>query len=822
MRVVVITVSMTVVFLVGCQRDAVGPSSKREKEATTYPAHSTRSGNASHVFAQTLVEDLGSALNGGHVAIDGASGNGASSGLAVDAYLTNHQNTEISLSISLKRPMFMRNRGRGQNMIVTKVYLHSGAYQADGLRSFISLQPKVHTPVQFVAYCFDFDKDNPSKTEEFTHDALPINVLPVLQSISTYESSHPNEDVTIAGQVAIWLAQGVSIEDIRTKFEVNHDQEVLAREFLNGSLDGRTLRWTRAADEAGFEIIVSWRRPRYRCRSPYRREVLMISRSQIAWLAVVGCVTVALLFIASTPCHADYCYAATELSWEWLTDASRAIVAGRVTATSDIGFEMAVERVLKCRGLKIDPGQVVRAPVLGRSQLIAHYQGLLLEVGWPSLLDPTTYPVHGEIRDTPWRPTFRREPTWAGGDRCLIFFGSDLQSPLQIINLDRPATIAVPFLAVDMLGQVVTKAEDLLDRIATRVAARTDEFGQPWVRSAAVSHWPPNSCIDGQDYYFVLAPPERMLWKAEIHVPPTPPRTRTIWYPANGEMGDPSMLSQAVGYWFLSGRSTKEFAADADEERDAAVQNMFQSYRFHANDTNRLTGPNAAQVGVSDFCRYNIYRNNRTNYRTYPLGWLCVWSYDQKHMAYLDGYTLRVYTVDAQAKGADRLVVTQRDVHRARSYVEFSPDGRTLAYTTEDNSVCLVDLQQRRLIWTAQAPFPKANRPTRTVCLEFSHDHRYLVQQSSLCDRTLPERPNIWGRNRGMQAVHVWDVARGEVVFTPFEQWRQSLRYVSFHPQDASRVRLHDPATPSIDGIWSVPEAKLIGTVTRTAPWPIE
>ena len=182
---------------------------------------------------KTVVEDFATALNRGHIAIDGASGNGASSGFAIDAYLTNHHNIEVSLDISLKQPIFMRNRGRGQNMIVTKVYLHGGAYQSDGFRSFISLQPKVRTPVQFVAYCFDFEKDNPSKDEEFTRDALPNNLLPLLQSISKYDTLHPNEDVTVAGQVAIWLTQGVSIEDVRAKLGVNNAQETLAREFLD-------------------------------------------------------------------------------------------------------------------------------------------------------------------------------------------------------------------------------------------------------------------------------------------------------------------------------------------------------------------------------------------------------------------------------------------------------------------------------------------------------------------------------------------------------------------------------------------------------------
>ncbi len=183
-------------------------------------------------LTQEVVEDLAAALDRGHVALEAASGTGASSGLAVDAYLINQRNTEVSLDVSLRQPLFLRNRGRGQNMFVIKVYLQGGSYLSDGLRSFISLQPKRRTPVQFLAYCADFDKDNPSKTEELVRDASPVSLLPLLQSISNYQSSHPNQDITTATQTAIWLAQGVSIEKVRTKFEVNRDQELLAREFL--------------------------------------------------------------------------------------------------------------------------------------------------------------------------------------------------------------------------------------------------------------------------------------------------------------------------------------------------------------------------------------------------------------------------------------------------------------------------------------------------------------------------------------------------------------------------------------------------------------
>jgi hypothetical protein len=82
-------------------------------------------------------------------------------------------------------------------------------------------------------------------------------------------------------------------------------------------------------------------------------------------------VSLTLLLIPwTTQSRADYVYAGTQLSWEWLTDASRAIVVGKVTTCDKAGkFRLEVERVLKRRGLDVEVGQTVGGPTLGRSGL---------------------------------------------------------------------------------------------------------------------------------------------------------------------------------------------------------------------------------------------------------------------------------------------------------------------------------------------------------------------------------------------------------------------------------------------------------------------
>jgi len=86
-------------------------------------------------------------------------------------------------------------------------------------------------------------------------------------------------------------------------------------------------------------------------------------------LCAIALSTLSVCAILSVPCRADYTYGGTELSWEWLTDASRAIVVGSVTSVEDDAFALEVAQVLKRRELAIEVGQSVHGPVLGRAQL---------------------------------------------------------------------------------------------------------------------------------------------------------------------------------------------------------------------------------------------------------------------------------------------------------------------------------------------------------------------------------------------------------------------------------------------------------------------
>lgn len=182
--------------------------------------------------AQTAINDLSAEIEGRRVQLESVAGNGGSSGTAITGYLVNNAATAKRIDVNLSRPLFLVNRGSTQDMVATGVYLSSGQYTTDGRRSFINLRPKSRTAVIFVAYCVDFDKDNPSERDRFAVGSIPPVLEAVLTNIRTYVIANPKADITVAAQAAVWLVQGKRISEIRTRFPVTPAEERLARSFV--------------------------------------------------------------------------------------------------------------------------------------------------------------------------------------------------------------------------------------------------------------------------------------------------------------------------------------------------------------------------------------------------------------------------------------------------------------------------------------------------------------------------------------------------------------------------------------------------------------
>jgi hypothetical protein len=183
-------------------------------------------------LAQTNAGDLRLLIQAGDVSLVSARGNGSSSGASVDGVLRNGTADTIFVDINFTTPLYFRNRGAGQNMLAVQVFLDDGAYLSDGSSFFIPLAPQEDVPVIFIAFCVDFHKENPAASESFGNTQLPENLRAIATKIAQYVASNPFEDSTIAGQIALWLSQGVALDSIRSKFPFSQADVTLATQIL--------------------------------------------------------------------------------------------------------------------------------------------------------------------------------------------------------------------------------------------------------------------------------------------------------------------------------------------------------------------------------------------------------------------------------------------------------------------------------------------------------------------------------------------------------------------------------------------------------------
>ncbi len=211
-----------------------GPEDIRTGRAPgTLPPSAVSSVSGNEILSvDVVVNDLHDEIDAGYVRLVSATGNGSSSGASVEGYLRNDTDFERLVDINLSRTVYFRNSGAGQNMVAVQVYLDDGGYRTDGRRSFLALSPGVETPVLFIAFCVDFEGDNPTSDESLTVGSVPTDLSPVLARIGEYMTAEPDADVTSAAQVAIWLAQDHKIGWIRSTFEFTPEDETLARSFI--------------------------------------------------------------------------------------------------------------------------------------------------------------------------------------------------------------------------------------------------------------------------------------------------------------------------------------------------------------------------------------------------------------------------------------------------------------------------------------------------------------------------------------------------------------------------------------------------------------
>ena len=162
----------------------------------------------------------------GDITIEAITGTGRSTGTVVDAVLVNRSPIAHNINVRLDVPIFFVNRGAGQNMVATHVYGQGGSYFLVGSESFVEVAGNSRTPIVLLAYCVDFEKDNPTSNEYFKIGELPAEIEGIMRSIAMVQQENSDLDITVSAQLALWVVQGESLENIRKKFSFDEQEDV--------------------------------------------------------------------------------------------------------------------------------------------------------------------------------------------------------------------------------------------------------------------------------------------------------------------------------------------------------------------------------------------------------------------------------------------------------------------------------------------------------------------------------------------------------------------------------------------------------------------
>src|SRR5690606_21738853 len=183
--------------------------------------------------AQTPVSDFRDVISSKDVTLHDVSGNGSSTGSALTGYLVNRTDRKIAINVNLREPQFFINSGPRQNMFALQVYEKDGGYFSNSEHSFIIIEPRGRLDIVFNALCADFERGNPTSADSFKLGGTAAELRTVLSNIAEHYRTKPDrDDLLSASQAALWMTQGVSLTEIRKRFEVSTAQEQLALDIV--------------------------------------------------------------------------------------------------------------------------------------------------------------------------------------------------------------------------------------------------------------------------------------------------------------------------------------------------------------------------------------------------------------------------------------------------------------------------------------------------------------------------------------------------------------------------------------------------------------
>ncbi len=184
------------------------------------------------------LRDLFVEIRKGNIEVENLHRSSISSGIIIHGELKNTTRRPIRISTILGLPMYLINDNERTDMLAVGICKNdSPCIGIDKSIPFIELPPGNLVKVQFLAYCVNFEKEAPRENDKFSIlDRLPSEVIDIAIRIADYHRFMPNKDITKAAQIALWLDQGVHIEEIRKRLKHSYKDEKEAYAILTQNL----------------------------------------------------------------------------------------------------------------------------------------------------------------------------------------------------------------------------------------------------------------------------------------------------------------------------------------------------------------------------------------------------------------------------------------------------------------------------------------------------------------------------------------------------------------------------------------------------------
>ena len=189
------------------------------------------------ILGPPRIENLAQAITKHEANLLKVSGRGDTAGVVLDGYLVNATGEQRIFDIYLDEPIFLRNKDRDRrDMIVTRVYMDLGYFFIEeGRKLTYVASGALLAPVDLWAYSVDFDKDNPTHSDEFELQKVPAALQEIAALIGEFEhqaADLDDDDTMRTAQVALWKAQGVSEMAILQHYPHEYEHMQAARILL--------------------------------------------------------------------------------------------------------------------------------------------------------------------------------------------------------------------------------------------------------------------------------------------------------------------------------------------------------------------------------------------------------------------------------------------------------------------------------------------------------------------------------------------------------------------------------------------------------------